>query len=440
MIVEKLTKNQFKLPVGYELVSLDVESLYTNVPVKEAIDLATNLIYECEEVPPFDKETCRELLMLCCSNTVLKVNDKIYIQTDGLSMGSKIAPLLANIWLAYYDDNIRNGADVYFRYMDDICTIVKVGDEEELLDRVNGMHPNLRFTMEKLHHTDDGLDTLGYISFLDMKITVWHDRTITTEWYRKESSTDVLMDWFAWAPMRYKVNIVHGLVNRIWDTCSTYKNFTRCLEEAKRILQKNRYPADWVDNKIGLAVEKVFLTKSNPNETNKVKFKKKEVVNATEERMRRNVFLKYKGAVTEKLAMDLSKISAPIRIVFTLDKMRTYVSHLKSKTERCNQSNLVYKFKCGFCIEAPSYIGYTERLLSERLREHRKNGTTEVSEHLRQCGGELDQENVEVLYKANKSKGLMYIKTAEALFIRSEKPNLNNKDEFRARKLRLKLF
>ena len=78
--------------------------------------------------------------------------------------------------------------------MDDICTIVKVGDEEVLLNRVNGMHPNLRFTMEKLHHTDDSLDTLGYISFLDMKITVWLDRTITTEWYRKESSTDVLME------------------------------------------------------------------------------------------------------------------------------------------------------------------------------------------------------------------------------------------------------
>ena len=146
------------------------------------------------------------------------------------------------------------------------------------------------------------------------------------------------------APMRYKVNIVHGLVNRIWDTCSTYKNFIRGLEEAKRILLKNRYPADWVDNKIGMAVEKVFLNKSNPNDANKLKFKKKGLNNATEERMRRNVFLKYKGAITEKLAMDLPKISAPIRIVFTLDEMKTYVSHLKSKTEWYNQSNLIYKF------------------------------------------------------------------------------------------------
>ena len=48
------------------------------------------------------------------------------------------------------------------------------------------------------------------------------------------------------------------------------------------------------------------------------------------------------------------------------------------------------------------YIGYTERLLSERLREHGKNGTTEVSEHIRECGGEIDQDRVKILYKSNR--------------------------------------
>ena len=86
------------------------------------------------------------------------------------------------------------------------------------------------------------------------------------------------------------------------------------------------------------------------------------------------------------------------------------------------------------------YIGYTERLLSERLRVHGKNGTTEVSEHLRAFRGELDQECVDILYKSNKNKGLMYLKAAEALFIRSRNPSLNTKDEYRASRLRLKLF
>ena len=102
------------------------------------------------------------------------------------------------------------------------------------LNRVNGIVPNLRFTMEKLHVDEQDGDTLGHISFLDIKITVWNDRSITTEWYRKETSTDVVMNWFASAPMKYKLNIVYGLVNRIWDTSSTYKNLTSGLDEQRR--------------------------------------------------------------------------------------------------------------------------------------------------------------------------------------------------------------
>ena len=83
---------------------------------------------------------------------------------------------------------------------------------------------------------------------------------------------------------------------------------------------------------------------------------------------------------------------------------------------------------------------FFERLLRERITEHGKNGNTEVSEHLRECGGDINQESFKILYKINKNKGLMHLRTAEALFIRSNKPSLNNKDEFRSRKLRLKLF
>ena len=439
LVVDTLTKNGYRIPTGYQVVSLDIESLYTNVPIIEAIELATNLIYEQDDTPPFDKETCRELLELCCSNTIVNVNGKIYTQTDGLSMGSKIAPMLANIWLANLDEVIKDNAEVYYRYMDDICTLVQIGQEDNLLNRVNSIHPNLRFTMEKLHVDGQDGDRLGYISFLDIKMTVWNDGSITTEWYRKETSTDVVMNWFSAAPMKYKLNIVYGLVNRIWDTSSTYKNFTSGLDEAKKILIKNQFPEEWVDSKIGMVVEKIFKGKSNPNKS-KNENKTKEVNNATEERVRRKVFLKYKGLATEKLAKELSKIHVPIQIIYTLDKLRSYVSQLKSKTDKYNQSNLIYQFKCGFCNEEPTYIGYTERLLRERITEHGKNGNTEVSEHLRECGGGINQESFKILYKINKNKGLMHLRTAEALFIRSNKPSLNNKDEFRSRKLRLKLF
>ena len=50
---------------------------------------------------------------------------------------------------------------------------------------------------------------------------------------------------------------------------------------------------------------------------------------------------------------------------------------------------------CLHLHEGPTYIGYTERLLRERIAEHGKNGNTEVSEHLRECGGDINQESFE---------------------------------------------
>ena len=38
------------------LVSLDVKSLYTNVPVEEAIQLAVQMVYENPERPPVEKK------------------------------------------------------------------------------------------------------------------------------------------------------------------------------------------------------------------------------------------------------------------------------------------------------------------------------------------------------------------------------------------------
>lgn len=79
------------------LVSFDVTSLYTNVPVEEAIDLCTEYLYSGKyEIPPVSKETFKELLTMCNCNVIMLTHDGFYRQIDGLAMGSPPAPLLAN--------------------------------------------------------------------------------------------------------------------------------------------------------------------------------------------------------------------------------------------------------------------------------------------------------------------------------------------------------
>ena len=43
---------------------MDLKSLYTNVPVLEAIKIAADKVYDLEETPPMDKSTFMQLMRL----------------------------------------------------------------------------------------------------------------------------------------------------------------------------------------------------------------------------------------------------------------------------------------------------------------------------------------------------------------------------------------
>ena len=98
-IADKL--NTIVLDDDEVIISFDVVSLYTNVPVQEAITVCADLLYSGEHtLPPVDKETFKELLELCTCNVLMQTHDGFYRQTDGLAMGSPPASFLANGWLS----------------------------------------------------------------------------------------------------------------------------------------------------------------------------------------------------------------------------------------------------------------------------------------------------------------------------------------------------
>ena len=123
-------------------------------------------------------------------------------------------------------------------------------------------------------------------------------------------------------------------------------------------------------------------------------------------------------------------------MVFTLDKARSAITSLKDRTSDQKQSNIAYKYTCGLCKE--EYIGYIKRLGLERFKKHDKCGSTEVSDHLKECGTNLDDGSFKILFKSN--RGAKFLMTAEAILIKDNKPGLNKRNEFRTRQLRLKLF
>ena len=97
------------LDEGEVLISLDVKSLYTNVPVNESITLAADLVYE---IPTYTKETFVSLLKLAVQNVNFLCGSAWFSLIDGLAMGSKLAVYLANIWMKQFESIIAGRTPV----------------------------------------------------------------------------------------------------------------------------------------------------------------------------------------------------------------------------------------------------------------------------------------------------------------------------------------
>ena len=231
----------------------------------------------------------------------------------------------------------------------------------------------------------------------------------------------LIINFHALAPMKYKRAAVIGFVHRIYRACSNWQNFHESLERAKSILLKNQYPPSFTEKLIHETLSKII----------KCEVKKKDDETSEDPFL---LFLQYRGKCSERYASDLRKTGVPIRIVFTLRKIRTVTPSLKEPVEKTLRSGVVYQLTCPRCTAC--YVGATSRHLQVRFKEHisRKNGV--VAKHLALCGIEGHEMEVEVL--CTSMHGEVHLFTMEALWIRQLKPSINVKDEYKSRELVIK--
>ena len=81
-----------KVPPQAYLITLDVESLYTNISHEEAIKSLLKR-FECDP----QKVLALDLLKYVLKNNVFKFGD--FAQLHGVTMGTKLAPALATIYI-----------------------------------------------------------------------------------------------------------------------------------------------------------------------------------------------------------------------------------------------------------------------------------------------------------------------------------------------------
>ena len=125
------TIKNVQVPSGYHMVSFDVKSLFTNVPLEYTIGLVLERIYNKGElVTNITRSEMKEML-LCTKNVHFSYNHDIYIQRDGVAMGSPLGPVLEGIFMVNLERSLVPQLNVYInfwrRYVDDTITFVKNG-------------------------------------------------------------------------------------------------------------------------------------------------------------------------------------------------------------------------------------------------------------------------------------------------------------------------
>ncbi|XP_065672241.1 uncharacterized protein LOC136090061 [Hydra vulgaris] len=142
--VEELKQNNV---TNKFIVSYDVESLFTNIPFKETINIATDLFFKDKNNSKrFSKVHFKKLLQISTSGSHFLFGGKYYDQTDGVAMGSPLAPILANIFVGYHVQTWVNNCSFtapFFnkKYVDGIIAIFnyKYKAQEFLNNSINNI-------------------------------------------------------------------------------------------------------------------------------------------------------------------------------------------------------------------------------------------------------------------------------------------------------------
>ncbi|XP_018368045.1 PREDICTED: uncharacterized protein LOC108764350 [Trachymyrmex cornetzi] len=149
-LIEKL--KSIKIKSGYSLVSLDVVSLFTNVPIDLVMEALSNRWRYIEKKCKITKEEFLKAVHLILDSTYFTFDDQTYKQTFGTPMGSPLSPIIADLVMQDLESRVLSTIKFpllfYYRYVDDIVLCVPTSEVEDILNRFNSFHPRLQFTIE----------------------------------------------------------------------------------------------------------------------------------------------------------------------------------------------------------------------------------------------------------------------------------------------------
>ena len=407
------------------MASFDINSLFTNVPLEETIDIIINKAFNNATLfHDFSLTDFRKLLDYSVKDTHFLFNSRYYKQKDGVSMGSPLGPFFANIFLEFHEGTWLSNCPkefkplFYRRYIDDCFIVFRSSSHVPLfLNYLNSQHTNISFTCE--------IENDGKLPFLDILI----ERTthgFSTSVYRKPTFTGLFTNFDSFIPFSFKRGLIYTLLDRYFKICSSYYLFHAEVVKLKTFLINNGYPKNFLDRCTCSFLNRIFAptnTNTNTDTTNK-----------------NSIYfsIPFTGKHALQLRTQLTKLCSSafphlsLRIIFRSGRRLSDFFPFKDVIPKSLRSRVVYKFTCQ-C--GALYVGQTRRHFHTRVSEHlgispltgkkcKTAPASSIHEHCNDTGHSVSYDNFSIL-SSSRSSSKLELLVRESLFISQLQPALN---------------
>ena len=155
-------------------------------------------------------------------------------------MNSPVSPVIANIYMEYFEYLAIPSSPTlikwWFKYVDDVHTATRKDQVNKLQEHLNSIDPHIKFTIE--------LPGTGGLPFLDI-LTKPTPKSIESTVYRKPTHTDRYLDYNSNHPISAKQSVIHTVIHRAKQVCSTPEFLAKEMEHLNKVLQDNHYPTQF---------------------------------------------------------------------------------------------------------------------------------------------------------------------------------------------------
>lgn len=238
-----------KMPPHTILLTIDVTSLYTNIPQEEGISACIEALQDLDLPHKPPEDVIRMLMTYILEYNTFEFNGEFFQQTCGTAMGTKMAPAFATIFMHKLEQAFLNTQTykplTWIRYIDDIFAPWTHGEEklQTFLHDLNDFHPNIKFTYE----TDQ--DKATYLDIDMYKGTRFRQQGILDiKTHFKPTNTFQYVHGSSCHPISTYKSIAKGECMRFLRSNSDPDTYKTTMDSHIQHLQNRNFPENIIQN------------------------------------------------------------------------------------------------------------------------------------------------------------------------------------------------